>query len=185
MKLIIGLGNIGDHYAQTRHNVGFMALDKYASEHSATWQKKDKFKAYVAEIMVDDERITLIKPTTMYNLVGDSVHATVQFYKIAVQDILVVHDELALPFGVIRTRLGGSDAGNNGLKSVIAAVGQNFARVRIGIGNQHLATTDAADFVLSRFTKDEQTKLNDIKKHAVTYIRAFVHGAFDHTTHTI
>ncbi len=185
MKLVVGLGNVGDTYAATRHNMGFMALDYFATEYNLTWQKKDKFKALVAEATVGDQKVILIKPTTMYNLAGDAVIATAQFYKIAPHNILVVHDELALPFGAIRTRLDGSDAGNNGLKSIIAAIGQDFARVRIGIANQHLATTDSADFVLSRPTKDEQPKLDDIKKHAITYIGAFINGAFDHTTHKI
>ncbi len=185
MKLVVGLGNIGDSYAATRHNIGFMVLDAFAAEYNLTWQKKDKFKALLAEGVVGDQKVLLIKPITMYNLAGDAVKATAQFYKINPQDILVVHDELALPFGAIRTRLGGSDAGNNGLKSVIAAVSQDFARVRIGVANIHLATADAADFVLSRPTKDEQQKLGDIKKHAVTYVGAFVNGMFDHTTHKI
>lgn len=185
MKLVVGLGNIGDEYASTRHNLGFMILDDFAANHNLTWQKKDKFKAYVAEGLIGDEKILLLKPTTLYNLSGDAVQAVAQFYKIALADMVIVHDELALQFGIIRARIGGSDAGNNGLKSIIAAQGPDFARIRIGIANEYLARSDASDFVLARFTKDEQLKLGDIKKHAVTYIGAFVSGSFDHTTHKI
>ncbi|HVI69042.1 MAG TPA: aminoacyl-tRNA hydrolase, partial [Magnetospirillaceae bacterium] len=152
---------------------------------SLDWRKRDKFKAYVAEGLIDDQKVMLLKPATMYNLTGDAVQAAAQFYKITPADIVVAHDELALQFGVIRARVGGSDAGNNGIKSVIAAIGQDFARIRVGIANEHLATTEAADFVLSRFNKGEQQTLSDIKKHATIYVGAFISGSFDHTTHTM
>lgn len=182
MKLIIGLGNIGPHFAGTRHNVGFETVDAYAAEHNLAFLEKEKFKAHIAEGVMGDGKIIIAKPTTYYNLVGDSVQMIKQFYKIDDADILVVHDELALPFGTVRTRPDGSAAGNNGVKSIIAAIGDSFPRIRIGIANEFLPRTDAADFVLSRFSHEESQKLPDIKKHAVTLIDAFVDGAFEHTT---
>src|SRR5258707_5952830 len=113
MKLIVGLGNIGDHFNGTRHNVGFKVIDALAEAKGLNWQFKDKFKASVAEGEVDGQKIILAKPTTYYNLSGDAVQATKQFYKLDNADILVLHDELDLPFGTVRARLGGSDAGNN------------------------------------------------------------------------
>jgi len=185
MKLIIGLGNHDAHYSTTRHNAGFSVADAFASAHNLSWQTKDKFKAAIAEGIVNGEKVIVVKPQTYYNLSGDAVLAVQQFYKIDTTDILVVHDELALPFGTLRTRLGGSDAGNNGLKSIIATVGAGVARIRIGIANEFTSRQDAADFVLSRFTTDEQAKMPDIKKHALELIGVFVAGDFAHTTQNV
>lgn len=182
MKLVVGLGNPGERYQLTRHNLGFEAVSGFTQEHSLTWQKKDKFKALVAEGTLAGQKAIFALPTTFYNLAGEAVQAIMHFYKIPPSDLLVVHDELALPFGAIRTRRGGSDAGNNGLKSIIAAIGPGFARLRIGIANEQLATQDAADFVLSRFNTQEQSQLEHIKKHAITQIGAFISGSFGHTT---
>lgn len=182
MKLIIGLGNIGPHFDGTRHNVGFEVVDLFASRHNLTWQDKEKFKAHLAEGIINGQKIILLRPTTYYNLVGDAVQAVKHFYKIENNDILAVHDELALPFGTVRTRPDGSAAGNNGIKSIIAAIGDSFPRIRIGIANDLLPRMDAADFVLGRFSHEENQKLTEIKKHASTLIEAFVDGAFEHTT---
>lgn len=182
MKLIIGLGNIGTQYQNTRHNLGFMVLDAFAEVHGLPWLKKDKFKAMVAEGVVEGQKVVLVKPNTLYNLSGDAAMAVASFYKIPPQHIAIVHDELALPFGAIRLRFGGSDAGNNGLKSIIAAFGPDFARIRIGIANEQLAASDAANFVLSRFSAEEQQKLSAIQKHAMEQLGAFVQDNFNHTT---
>jgi PTH1 family peptidyl-tRNA hydrolase len=157
-------------------------VETFAASNNLAWQDKNKFKAHLAEGLVGNQKIIAVRPTTYYNLVGESVQALKHFYKLDNQDILVVHDELALPFGVMRTRPGGSDAGNNGVKSIIAAIGDSFPRIRVGIANEFLPKTDAADFVLARFTHQETQKLPDIKKHATTLIEAFVDGAFEHTT---
>lgn len=185
MKLIIGLGNHDAQYTGTRHNAGFAVADAFASANSLDWQPKDKFKAAVAEGVVNGQKVIVIKPHTYYNLSGEAALAVKQFYKIDNADILVVHDELALPFGTLRTRIGGSDAGNNGLKSIIATVGADVARVRIGIANEFLGRQDAADFVLGRFTADEQSKMPDIKKHALDLLGVFIAGDFAHTTKTM
>ena len=185
MKLIVGLGNHDPHYDNTRHNAVFAMVDSFAHTHSLDWQTKDKFKAAVAEASINGEKTIIIKPHTYYNLSGDAVLAVKQFYKIDNADILVVHDELALPFGVVRTRIGGSDAGNNGLKSIIATIGADVARVRVGIANDMLSRQPAADFVLSKFTVTEQTTMPDIKKHALECIGAFISGDFAHTTKSV
>jgi PTH1 family peptidyl-tRNA hydrolase len=185
MKLIVGLGNYDPHYDNTRHNVGFAVVDSFADAHGLDWQIKDKFKATIAEGVVAGEKILVVKPHTYYNLSGEAVLAVKQFYKLDTSDILVIHDELALPFGTIRTRIGGSDAGNNGLKSIIATVGADVARIRIGSANDMLGRQPAADFVLSRFTPDEQAAIPEIKKHAIELIGVFIAGDFAHTTKNV
>lgn len=169
MKLIIGLGNLGDHFTSTRHNVGFYILDNLTND----WQEKAKFKAFISEQGVGDEKIIFAKPTTYYNLSGVAVRAIKDFYKLQNNDILVVHDELALPFGTVRVRLDGSDAGNNGIKSVIEQIGNDFSRLRVGIANEHSAKTDQADFVLAQFSHEEKAKLPEIANQAQDLINKF------------
>lgn len=182
MKLIVGLGNPDKNFDGTRHNIGFATLDEIAKSKDLTWVKKDKFKAMAAEGYEGAEKILLIKPLTYYNLSGEAVQAAAHFYKIDLNDILVIHDELALPLGALRTRVGGSDAGNNGLKSIVATIGADFARIRIGIANEFTAKTDAADFVLGHFSHAENQKLEDIKNHAQKFAESFINNNFVRAT---
>ncbi len=176
MKLIIGLGNPETRYELTRHNVGFLLLDHIARQYNAAWQSKPKFKGDIAEMTIGGEKVALLKPATYYNQSGEAVRAVIDFYKLEpATDILVIHDELALPFGTLRTRLEGSDAGNNGVKSIIAHVGPDFARIRVGIDSPQSAKYDAADFVLGRFTPTEQTHLGELAAHALQFVEDFVH----------
>ena len=156
MKLILAQGNPGTDYANTRHNVGFLAMDAYAVKHRLSFQHKSKFHADIAEI-AGPEKILLAKPTTYYNDTGISARSLADFYKIAPHNILILHDELALPFGTLRLREKGSDAGNNGVKSLNAHLGEQFTRLRIGILSP--ASSQPKDFVLSKFTPDETAKL--------------------------
>lgn len=160
MKLIFALGNPGSEYENTRHNVGFMALDYYKEKYDLPeYQHKKKFLAYISECTINQQRAILAKPTTFYNEVGQSAQLISSFYNIQTTDILVLHDELALNFETIRTRNEGSDAGNNGIKSLISHIGTNFWRVRIGTRNSISDQLDSADFVLSRFSTSEQLAL--------------------------
>ena len=183
MKLIVGLGNPEEKFKNTRHNVGFRILDEYAREKGVDFQPKEKFRAHVAELSVDGEKILLAKPTTYYNLTGESARAIADFYKIAPSDILVVHDELALPFGTIRTRTGGSDAGNNGIKSMNQHLGQDTARIRIGVYNELRDRIDDADFVLSNFTRTEDDALTALAGKIIGIMDDFTAGHFQTTTH--
>lgn len=184
MKLIIGLGNPEERFKHTRHNVGFRTLTKYAEAKGTQFQLKDKFRACIAELNVDGEKVLLAKPTTYYNLVGESARLIADFYKIAPEDVLVIHDELALPFGTIRTRLGGSDAGNNGVKSMNQHLGPGTARIRIGVYNDLRDRIDDADFVLSNFTKAEDEALESgLYTKIAEIIDSFIAGDFEHTTH--
>lgn len=185
MKLIIGLGNPEERYTNTRHNVGFRVLTAYAESRGSEFQLRDKFKACVAELTIHSEKIILAKPTTYYNNVGEAGRAIADFYKIDPGDILVIHDELALPFGTIRTRIGGSDAGNNGIKSINQHIGTETARIRIGIYNELRDRMDDAQFVLSNFTSSERESLEQTlltKTHVL--MDSFVTGTFENTTHS-
>jgi PTH1 family peptidyl-tRNA hydrolase len=168
ITLIIGLGNIGKEFESTRHNSGFMTVDAYAKENSfPAWQEKPKFKAFISEDFVAGKKIVLAKPTTLYNLSGESVRALKDFYKLSNKDIIVVHDELDLPFGTVKEKQGGGSAGSNGLKSIITHIGEDFKRIRIGIKNDLLERIDAADFVLAKFSSTEKKQLDDIIKTAL------------------
>lgn len=183
MKLILAQGNPGSKYDKTRHNVGFMALDAFASQKNATFSSKSKFNADVAEIIIDGEKIILAKPTTFYNETGQSARSIVDFYKIDTESVLVLHDELMLPFGTVRTRFRGSDAGNNGIKSLNNHLGENFARIRIGIGA--ISRMSDVDFVLGVFTPEEQKNLPQIIEAVCVEINSFIADDMSATSHTI
>ena len=171
IKLIVGLGNIGKEFEGTRHNSGFMTIDAFQKANDfPKWQEKSKFKAFITEDFVAGRKVILAKPTTLYNLSGESVKALKDFYKLTNNDIVVVHDELDLPFGTVKEKLGGGSAGSNGLKSIIAQIGADFKRVRIGIKNDLLEKIDAADFVLAKFSSAEKKQLDEIIKTALEKI---------------
>lgn len=171
MKLIIAQGNPGAHYAATRHNAGWIALEAVAHNHDASFVPKPKFFADIAEVIVHDEKVLLVKPTTFYNETGRAVRALVDFYKLSSQDVLVLHDDVALPFGVVRIRQEGSDGGNKGIRSINAHIGERYTRIRIGIADVTPPTMPTADFVLSKFLTDEQQAL---KEHILPTIFTFV-----------
>lgn len=175
MKVIFGQGNPGDQYAKTRHNVGFMILGALANKLEVSWSNKSKFNATVAETRLGNDKLLLVKPSTFYNETGVAARQLINFYNLDVsRDILVVHDDLALPFGTIRTREKGSDAGNNGIKSLNAHIGTSYHRVRIGILNDLRDRMNDSDFVLSNFTKDESARLSEsITPHIIEMIEKF------------
>lgn len=182
MKIIFAQGNPGAQYQHTRHNVGFLALDSFAEKNGAEFSPKPKFQAEIAEFPYDSEKVLLVKPTTFYNETGLCARQLLDFYKLTpASNFLVIHDELALPFGVVRTRLGGSDAGNNGIKSLNTHLGQEYARIRIGIYNSLSAQADAANFVLGHFTEEEKNTLPDIFTHAHHFIEQFLKTKFEPT----
>ncbi len=183
MKLILGLGNTGKAYEGTRHNIGFTVLDEFASRNSAEFKEFPKFKGTLANLNFGGEKVALLKPSTFYNLSGEAARSVMDFYKISPRDVLVVHDELMLPFGTVRTREGGSDAGNNGIKSLSAHVGDETYRIRIGIGNELRESRGDADFVLSHFTSEEKTKLPMLLSTVLEKIDVFIGGKLEPTTH--
>ncbi len=183
MKLVLALGNPEEKFKNSRHNVGFRVLTEYAEAKGIEFSLKEKFRACIAECTVNDEKVILAKPTTYYNLVGEAARLICDFYKIAPEDVLVVHDELALPFGTLRTRLGGSDAGNNGIKSMNQHLGPATARLRIGVYNDLRDRIDDADFVLGNWTKEESEGLESLYTKSVHIIDQFIAGTFEVTSH--
>lgn len=186
MKIVFAQGNPDPDYTTTRHNVGFLLLDSFASKHDVSFLAKPKFFATIAELTVEGEKVLLVKPTTYYNETGQSARALVDFYKLdPATDILVVHDDLALPFGTLRTREKGSDAGNNGIKSLNAHLGPDYARLRIGIYNDRRDLIPDADFVLSKFTKNEAGTLKDaVVPKALDVINDFIANKHSITSYT-
>lgn len=160
MKLFVGLGNPGRKYAENRHNIGFMAVDRIAADHSfAPWRAR--FQGEASEGRLGAERIVLLKPATFMNLSGQSVGEAMRFYKLEPTDVTVFHDELDLAPGRLRVKTGGGHAGHNGLRSMHQHIGEAYARVRIGIG--HPGDKDrVADYVLSDFAKADGGWIDDL-----------------------
>lgn len=183
MKLIFALGNPGEQYAHTRHNIGWQVIDALARQLGTSFSLKNKFSAHVAEATVDGEKIILVKPTTFYNLTGASARSLIDFYKLGLSDVLVVHDDIALPVGTLRVREKGSDAGNNGIKSLNAHLGPDYARLRISTANQLAERQDSADFVLSRLSAEEQATLEGMMPQVIDVIMQFVAGKHQTTTY--
>ena len=160
MKLFVGLGNPGKKYTNNRHNIGFMALNQIANDHSfSPW--KNKFQGQITDGKLGDEKVILLKPETFMNLSGQSVSETIKFYKIKIEDIIVFHDELDLAPAKLRVKISGGHAGHNGLRSIHQHIGADYHRVRMGIG--HPGHKDrVADYVLSDFAKNDQNWLQDL-----------------------
>ena len=157
MKLVVGLGNKGREYENTRHNMGFMLVDRYLEYKNITDKFKEKFNAIYIETTINNEKVIFIKPMTYMNNSGIAVRAFVDFYKLNSEDVLVISDDLDLDLGKFRLRRNGSSGGHNGLKSIISHLGtDNFKRLRIGISNDK---DDVINYVLSKFSKKE---LNEI-----------------------
>ncbi|NTW62130.1 aminoacyl-tRNA hydrolase [Candidatus Saccharibacteria bacterium] len=184
MKLIFAQGNPEPEYALSRHNVGFLVLNTIATIHSAKWAAKTKFKALIAEVMIDGEKVILAKPTTFYNETGISARKLIDFYKVNPEtDFLVLHDDLALPFGTVRIRPQGGDAGNNGIKSINNHIEHDYTRIKIGISNDEERFDDAA-FVLAKFNNQELTQLiKTIIPHSVKLVDQFIDNSLQHTSY--
>ena len=161
MKVILALGNPGEKYVHTRHNAGFLVIDHLAAGQSAHFSNKPKFFADIAELNMSGEKILLVKPNTYYNEVGIAARALMDFYKLTLDDVLIIHDDTALDFGKIRVRKGGRDAGSNGLKSLHNHIGADFWHIRIGTDNLLRRQIGDVDFVLSKFNTDERKILRD------------------------
>lgn len=152
MKLIVGLGNPGREYAATRHNIGFMVVDRLAHKLGLAVEKK-KFNALLGQGQIRSERVLLAKPQTYMNLSGEAVTALLNWYKLEPADLIVVFDDMDLPPGKLRIRLEGSSGGHKGMESIILALGTDgFPRLRIGVGRPETPEFDSANYVLSRLT---------------------------------
>lgn len=185
--LLVGLGNIGKQYDGTRHNIGFFCIDHFVAKQEAMsdWIEKKDLKCYFSSGQVGDTRVIAIKPTTFMNLSGQAVQAVAGFYKIPSSSIIVIHDELDIDFGQIRLRVGGTSAGHNGIKSVTQALGEGYGRVRIGVGPKTSPQIDSADFVLQKFSPEEQAQLPNLAKEVASILTEYIYsGQLPHDTRT-
>ena len=185
--LIVGLGNPGKEYEGTRHNIGFACLDAFVEANGFDpWIEKKDLKCHQASAMLGDTRVIAIKPTTFMNLSGEAVQAVAHFYKITPEKIVVVHDELDVPFGQIRMRAGGGSAGHNGLKSIIQHIGESFGRVRVGVGPKEPEQMDSADFVLAKFSGEQQKHLPSLAREVAAILSEYAFGGeqLTHETRT-
>ena len=186
IRLIVGLGNPGADYEQTRHNAGFWLVDNLAdSLPNARLQRESGFNAMVAKTIIGGNQLWLLEPQTYMNRSGQSVGAIARFYKIQPDEVLVVHDELDLPPGAAKLKKGGSSGGHNGLKDITAALGtQDYWRLRIGIGHPRTLNLNqpVADFVLHRPRREEQLLIEEAIEKALRIIPTAVAGDFTKAT---
>ncbi|WP_419768428.1 aminoacyl-tRNA hydrolase [Arcobacter sp.] len=174
MFLIVGLGNPGTKYENNRHNVGFLVIDEIAKNLTTSNINKSNFNADVLKA----SNQLLVKPTTYMNNSGLSVHAIKEYYKLNLDDIIVIHDDLDLPFGTVKFKIGGGHGGHNGLRSIDSHVGNMYTRVRIGIGKPE-NKNDVANYVLSDFSKEELNKLEGIISHTINAIESLKVDSID------
>lgn len=176
LKLIVGLGNPGPEYIETRHNAGFWFIDEIAN---SPLSYQSKFKGLVGELIQDGRKVYLLKPETYMNKSGESVLALAHFYKILPEEILVVHDELDLPPGVVKLKEGGGHGGHNGLKSIASCLGSNsFNRLRIGVGHPGDAKL-VSNYVLKKASGADQKLMDDSIWEARRYLSSMVAGDFE------
>ena len=170
MKIIAGLGNPGDPYRMTRHNMGFLVLDALADDAGIAVQKK-KFEALLGDGRIANERVLLVKPQTFMNLSGQSIRQVIDFYQKTIEEIIVVHDDLDLLFGIVRVKVGGGDGGHKGVRSIMDHLGGGgFTRVRIGIGKP-LFKDDTERYVLQPFPKADLETLAGVVRTACEAVR--------------
>jgi peptidyl-tRNA hydrolase, PTH1 family len=158
LRLLVGLGNPGTEYARTRHNAGFQLADELAARHGASFRSEPRHRGELARVRITDAELWLLKPMNYMNHSGDAVQSVASFYKVPVESILVAYDELDFPTGVVRLKQGGGAAGHNGLRDVIAQVGDGFWRLRIGIGHPG-DRAQVLDYVLGRPPAGEAEQL--------------------------
>ncbi len=175
--LIVGLGNPGKEYDGTRHNIGFAVVDHFAKKQGFdNWILKKDLHCVQTSHTLGTTRVILCKPTTFMNDSGRAVQAIQHFYKVENSETLVVYDELDIEFGTIRTRIGGGDAGHNGVKSVSSTLGEDYGRVRIGIGPKKPKEMDTADFVLAQFSKTQQKELPQLFQESNAILSEYAHS---------
>lgn len=180
MKWIVGLGNPGTQYAKTRHNVGFMALDELAAQNGISFNQS-KCKSVIGEGVIGGVKTVLIKPMTFMNLSGEAVRAYMDYYKVKLEDMIVVYDDLDTEIGKIRLRYQGSAGGHNGIKSIIQHVGtQSFNRVRMGISRPEPGFA-IVDYVLSSFPKKESDPLKQMILNTCDALEFSLHNSFEQT----
>lgn len=172
--LVVGLGNPGKKYENTRHNTGFRVMDALCREHHVSCDRA-RFQALTGEAVLGGARVLLMKPQTFMNLSGAAVHEAASFYKIPPEHVLVIFDDISLPVGTLRIRPSGSAGGQNGVKDIIAQLdSQAFPRIKVGVGAKPHPDYDLADWVLSNVTPDEQEAMDDAVQRAVQAVSELI-----------
>ncbi len=184
MFLVVGLGNPGKEYAETRHNIGFMAADTIHGRYNFS-PFKSKFEGLLAEGNIEGTKTLLLKPQTFMNLSGNSVVKAASFYKIPPENIIVIHDDKDLALGKLKTKIGGSAGGHNGLKNIDSQIGTNYNRIRIGVGSPQEHHTDTVNFVLSRFSKTEMEILQERLDFIASTINELINKGVAHYSNII
>ena len=175
MKLIVGLGNKGNEYNNTRHNVGFMVVDNYINKNNLTL--KSKLDGLYAETIINSEKVIFLKPQNYINLSGDVISKYIKYFKIDIKDILVIHDDMDLEIGTFKIRYKGGSAGHNGLKNIESNLKTNeYKRIKIGISKNNI---DKIDYVLGKFSSTELSKLNKVIDITYNIIEDFVSLSFE------
>ncbi len=178
MKIIFGLGNYGNKYSKTRHNIGFETIDKFAYDNNIKVDKK-KHKGLVGEGNIHGEKVVLVKPQTYMNLSGECVKAVTDFYKVDIKDMIVIYDDISLDLGKIRVRGTGSAGGQNGMKNIINIMRtKDIQRIRVGIGEKP-PKMDLSTYVLSRFLKEEENDFLQGVTHATEALEDFLQTDFE------
>lgn len=179
MKLIVGLGNPGKEYEETRHNCGFMVIDRLADKLNVSVDQQ-KFKGQYVKFKYHGEDVILLKPQTYMNLSGEAVSAIMNYFKIDREDLLVIYDDLDMPVGKLRLRVSGSAGGHNGIKNIIAHLNsQEFKRIRVGIDRHKYMKV--VDYVLSKFTKAESEAIESGIENAANAVIDYLDNGFNHT----
>ncbi len=174
--LIVGLGNVGSKYDLTRHNIGFYCLDKFKSDVNALskWTNSKKLFSHTSIGNINASQVILIKPITYMNLSGQAVEKVINFYNIPLDNVLVIYDDIDIDFGQIRLRKGGTSAGHKGVESIINKIGQDFSRIRIGIGPKIPPAINSEKFVLQKFNSEAINKLPILSKECSAIINEFI-----------
>jgi peptidyl-tRNA hydrolase, PTH1 family len=174
MKAIIGLGNPGKEYARTRHNVGFLVLDEMAKQSGESFGRKNALEAEIAEVVIGDERVLLVKPQTFMNASGRALAAVMSKYPVTIEKTLIVYDDADLPFSDVRIRTSGSSAGHRGMESILSVLPKrtDVSRVRVGIGRPTHPDTPLDAHVLQAWTEGEESELGAVIAHTITIIES-------------
>jgi PTH1 family peptidyl-tRNA hydrolase len=184
LKLIVGLGNPGRKYARTRHNAGWWLIDALLAQHRGAWRQESAQHSELARVQIEDAELWLAKPTLYMNRSGEAVSALAHFYRIAPQEILIVHDDIDLPPGVVRLKQAGGHGGHNGLRDVIARLGADFWRLRLGVGHPG-AKELVLDSVLERPTGAEQQLIDDAVQRGLAAVPELLREGAQKTMHRL
>ena len=184
LKLIVGLGNPGPEYEQTRHNAGFWLVDELARRHGGAFRSESKHQAQLARIRLGADELWLLKPMSFMNRSGGPVSSVLSFYKLTPPEMLVAHDEIDLPGGVVRLKEAGGHGGHNGLRDIISALGNEFWRLRIGVGHPGVQR-EVVDFVLTRPSRQEQALLDESLGSGADAIEQMLRDGAQKAMHTL